>query len=230
MLGDTEDSFYPIRLIADTRLHLSTIMAGQYSEPFYINMCKIIEKEIYLGYTTAEGKRIEISCMREFLYSIHYGLGIKNMPEFSLNILKTCLKDTSKTKYAFRFVEWLKANDPEFNIPQKVFEYRRLRISIRYMRRISKKRRWWLLGALNEIYKKHPHLLEQIGQNAKYKTIEECCFAEKIRDKPVPPIRLAAKPTAEQIAKLAKTLYKRLGKSNTRVLIATMLELHQSDK
>lgn len=227
MLGNVDDIFYPIRLIADTRLHLSTIMAGQYSEQFYINMCKIIETEIYLGYVTAKGKRIEISCMKEFLYSIHYGLGVKNMPEFVLNITKTCLKDTSKTKYALRFVEWLKANDPNFDIPQKIFEYRRLRISIRYMRGISKKRRWWLLAALEEIYKNHTHLLEQIGQNAKYKTIEDCCFKEGIRKKEPSPIKLSSDPKREEVEKVAKTIYRRIGKLNTRILIATMLELYQ---
>jgi hypothetical protein len=230
MLGDRDDILYPARLVADTRLHLSTVMNGQYSEPFFVNMCKIVDLKIYLGYMTVHGKQIELAGIKDFFYNRLYGLGVRDMQEFLANISKLCHKDKSRTKYAYRFIEWLKNEDPIFKIPQEVFEYRRLVVSIKYMR-ASRKRRWWLSGVIKEMYEHYPHLLEQIGKGRKYLTIEECCYKEGVREKKerLKPISLYKEPTHNEVRELGRVLYQHLGKTRTRVLIATMLETYKAD-
>lgn len=231
MLGDRDDIFYPARLVADTRLHLSTVMNGQYSEPFFINMCRIVDMKIYLGYMTVHGKQVELSGIKDFFYSRLYGLGIRDINDFLGNISKLCHKDKSRTKYAYKFIEWLKKEDPLFQIPQEVFEYRRLVVSIKYMR-ISRKRKFWLFSVIRQMYEHYPHLLEQIGRGRKYPTIEECCYKEGVREKKerLKPIALYKDPNNHEVQELGKVLYQRLGKTRTRVLITTMLEIYKADQ
>jgi len=227
MLGDPNDIFYPARLVADTRLHLSTIMNGQYSEPFYMNMCKIVELKIYLGYLTVKGKEIKLKGIKDFFFNVCYGLGIRDYNQFIANLTKTCLKDKSRTKYALKFIEWLRKEDSSFNFPQELFEYRRLMISVRYMKRISKKRQFWLYSAVREMYEHHPHLLEKIGEDREYKTIEKCYFDNGLghRKEKIKPIALYNEPTLAEVEQLADVLYDRLGGHKTKYLILKMLEI-----
>lgn len=231
MLGDKNDTFYGARLVADARLHLGTIMNGQYSEPFFVTMCKIMSSEVYLGYTTFTGREIKLKGIKDFLYSSLHGLGLKatTIHIFLANCSKAAINDKTQTQYSMRFIRWLQKQDPVFDFPQELFEYKRLRIHVSYRYRRKKPEMWLRLGMLTSIYHQRPDLLQHIGPGRKYEDIVKCCEANYIAQasKKLRPIELYKNPTVDQVRKLAKKLDERLDKLEKRVLIATLIELYK---
>lgn len=234
MLGDTNDTFYGARLVADARLHLGTIMNGQYSEPFFVTMCKIMSQEVYLGYTTFTGKEIKLKGIKDFLYSSLYGLGLKatTVHLFLGNCSKAAINDKTQTQYSMKFIKWLQKQDPVFDFPQELFEYKRLRIYVSYRYRRRKSEMWLRLGLLLSLYHQKPHLLQHIGQGRKYEDIVKCCEDNYIAEvsKKLRPIELYKNPTIDQVRRLAEKLNERLDKLEKRVLIATLIELYKLDE
>lgn len=233
MLGDTHDDFYGARLVADARLHLSTIMNGQYSEPFFVTMCKIMSHEVYLGYKTFKGKEIKLKGIKDFFYSTLYGLGLRpaTINIFLANCSKAAVNDKTQTQYSMRFIKWLREQDPVFKFPQELFELKRIRsyIAIRYKN--NKRRRWLMLGFLEAIYVQKPHLLQDIGAGRKYKDVAQCCEENDIAEmmQTLKPIKLYKNPTIEQVRQLAVLLSQRLDKLERRTLIAKLIELYKAD-
>lgn len=234
MLGDKNDTFHGARLVADARLHLGTIMNGQYSEPFFVTMCKIMSEKVYLGYTTFTGKEIKLKGIKDFLYSSLYGLGLKatTIHIFLANCSKAAISDKTQTQYSMRFIKWLRQQDAVFNFPQELFEYKRLRIAVSYRYRRRKPEMWLRLNLLLSLYHQKPHLLEHIGPGREYEDIVKCCEDNYISEvsKKLKPIELYKNPTLEQVRKLAQKLNERLDKLERRVLIATLIELYKSDE
>lgn len=231
MLGDRSDTFYGARLVADARLHLGAIMNGQYSEPFFVTMCKIMSQDVYLGYTTFTGKEVKLSGIKDFLYSSLYGLGLKpaTINIFLSNCSKAAINDKTQTQYSMRFIKWLQAQDPIFAFPQELFEYKRLRywVACKYKRRKSEM--WLRLGLLLSIYNQKPHLLQDIGVNRKYPDVVQCAEENDISEvsKKLRPIELYKNPTVDQVRKLAEKLDERLDRRKKRVLIANLIELYR---
>lgn len=231
MLGDRNDTFYGARLVADARLHLGTIMNGQYSEPFFVTMCKIMSQEVYLGYVAFTGKEVKLQGIKDFLYNSLYGLGLKRgtINVFLANCSKAAINDRTQTQYSMRFIKWLQKQDPVFAFPQELFEYKRLRywVACKYKRRKSEM--WLRLGLLQSIYHQKPHLLQDIGVNRKYPDVVQCAEENDISEvsKKFKPIELYKNPTLEQVRKLAEKLDERLDKLEKRVLIARLIELYR---
>lgn len=231
MLGDKNDTFYGARLVADARLHLGAIMNGQYSEPFFVTMCKIMSHEVYLGYTTFTGQEIKLKGIKDFLYSSLYGLGLKvgTINIFLANCSKAAVNDKTQTQYSMRFIKWLQAQDPIFAFPQELFEYKRLKywVVCKYKRRKSEM--WLRLGLLLSIYNQKPHLLQDIGAGRKYPDVVQCAEENDISEvsKKFKPIELYKNPTLTQVRKLAENLNQRLDNVEKRVLIATLIELYK---
>lgn len=234
MLGDKSDMFYGARLVADARLHLGAIMNGQYSEPFFVTMCKIMSQEIYKGYVTFKGDEIKLSGIKDFLYSSHYGLGLKpkTINVFLSNCAKAATNDRTQTQYSMRFIKWLQKQDPIFNFPQELFELKRLRVLVAMRYRRRKSQMWLRLGLLTSLYTQKPHLLQEIGPGRKYEDVVTCCEENDISEvsKALKPIHMYKNPTLEQVRKLADTLNVRLDKLEKRVLIARLIELYKLDQ
>lgn len=234
MLGDTDDTFYGARLVADARLHLGSVMNGQSSEPFFVTMCKIMSHKTYLGYTTFTGQEVKLKGIKDFLYSSLYGLGLKTgtINVFLANCSKAAINDRTQTQYSMRFIKWLQAQDEIFAFPQELFEYKRLRYwtACKYKRR--KPELWLRLGLLLSIYNQKPHLLQDIGVNRKYQDIVKCAEENDISEvsKKLKPIELYNNPTVEQVRKLAEKLNERLDKLEKRILIAKLIELYKLEQ
>lgn len=233
MLGDKTDTFYGARLVADARLHLSTIMNGQYSESFFVTMCKITSQQIHFGYVTFTGKEIKLKGIKDFMYSSLYGLGLKpsTINLFLANCAKVAVNDKTQTQYSIRFMRWLQRQDDIFNFPQEIFEYKRLKLLIAVKYKKRKSEMWLRLGMLTSLYNQMPHLLQHIGEDRKYSDIVQCCEEYQIAEasKKLKPIELYRNPTLEQVYKLAEKLDDRLlDKFKKRALIARLIELYKA--
>jgi hypothetical protein len=171
------DPFYEAMLVEDARLHLATVMAGQDSEPFFMTMLKIIEADVHHGYTTMRGKEIKLKGIKDFVHSVYYGLGIKDLGEFIVAVTKSALKEKSKNRYAYKFVDWLRSEDHTFCFPESFFEYRRLIRDIARNRRKKKFNKIIDYRTAKFLYQMQPDLLVDIGPGRKYKNVQECYYA-----------------------------------------------------
>jgi hypothetical protein len=233
MLKDRSDEFYGARLVADARLHLGAIMNGQYSEPFFVTMCKIISQEVYLGYKNFSGKQVKLSGIKDFLYSFHHGLGLKasTIDLFCLNCTKLALKDRSQSKYAFRFVDWLKKQDEKFVFPEEVFELRKIYAQISLEQRTDRKEKWRQLSLAKKIYSTNSELLSGIGAGKKYKNVVDCAEALGLLKKPrLIRQNLYNNPTERNLFLLAKQLSRILAPRERRCLIANMIEIYKAEQ
>lgn len=233
MLRDRSDDFYGARLVADARLHLGSIMNGQFSEPFFSSMCRIIHYQFYLGYKTFEGKEIKLAGIKDFLYNFNYGLGLKasTVNVFCTNCAKLSLKDKSQSRYSIKFIEWLKRQDETFDFPTDVFEFRRVCNNAREVFRGNRREIWLRINLAKKLYREHPELLTEIGPEEKYHDIVDCCDAHGLYKKPkVIPARLYNDPSEKQLERLARSLSKMLSKDQKRALIAKMIELYRVEQ
>lgn len=234
MLGDIHDEFYKARLVADARLHLGMIMNGQYSEPFFIAMCKIMSHEAYKGYKTFAGKEVKLSGIKDFLYSTHHGLGLKPMTinTFLANCAKAAIHDKTQTQYSMKFIEWLKGQDSIFKFPQELFELKRIRSELSLKYKKGSKARVTRLNMLMQLYTQKPHLLQEVGHERKYEDIVKCCEEHDIYEvrQKLKPIKLYRNPTLEQVRELAALLSGRLDRLERRVLIASLIEIYKRDQ
>lgn len=234
MLGDIHDDFFGARLVADARLHLSTIMNGEYSEAFFVTMCKIVSNKVYRGYKTFKGEDIELSGIKDFMYSSLYGLGLKvqTINQFLANCSKAARNDKTQTQYSMKFISWLQEQDEKFQFPQELFELKRLRSYVSMKYKSNKQERWMRLSLLERIYAQKPHLLEQIGGDRKYKDVVTCCEDNDLfeRKRKLKGIYMFRNPTAAQVKEVAEALNERLDKYEKRVLIARLIELYKIDE
>lgn len=226
------DPHYGAMLIEQARLHLGTVMAGQDSEPFFMAMLQIAEAKVYLGYKTLRNKEIQLKGIKDFLQSVYYGLGIKDLNGFTANVVKSALKERSKNKYANQFIEWLKTQDAEFEFPQEYFEYRRVIKMVYYNRKIPKWKKSLAYKYARFIYNTDPTLLNAIGWDRKYKTVEACYYGEGFEEKQkiLKPIKTYQNPTDFQISQLADSLFQRLGKGKSRKLASELTYRAGSDE
>jgi len=221
-----QDPHYGAMLIEQARLHLGTVMAGQDSEPFFMAMLQIIEAKIYLSYTTLKNKEVKLKGVKDFLQSVYYGLGIKDIEAFTANVAKSSLSEKSRNKYAHQFIEWLKTQDATFQFPPEYFEYRRIIKSIYYNKKIPKKKKALYYKWARFIYNTDPALLNDIGWDRKYLTVEACYYGEKFEEKQriLKPIKTYRNPTDFQLDQLADSLYVRLGYGKSRMLALKLME------
>lgn len=233
MLGDRHDDFYDARLVADARLHLSTVMNCQYSEPFFVTMCKIIQRQTYLGYKTFKGKDIKLKGIFDFFYNSNYGLGITphSIHIFLANCSKVAIEDRTQTQYAYKMIKWLREQDERFDFPQEYFEYKRLLLALRYFPRRLKKERWRQQTLLKKLYVGYPHLLKDIGAGRKFKDIAACCEEYDLcsRFETIKLVKFYKNPNSHAVEELAKDLHGRLDRHKRRVLIAKLIELYKGD-
>lgn len=215
-----DDPYYSALLVEQARLHLGTVMAGQDSEPFFSTMLKIVEVKAYLGYRTLRDKEIHLKGIKDFFYSVYYGLGIKNLDEFIVNAIKSAQKERSKNRYAYNFIDWLKDQDPVFKFPEEFFEFRRVMRLISMDRKKPIKKRVYDYKTVRYLYEVAPHLLKDIGKDRKYKTVEQCYFAEGFSEKKtnLSPIKVFANPTNEQVKEVSEIIFERFGTVKSRVL------------
>lgn len=218
------DPHYGAMLIEQARLHLGTVMAGQDSEPFFMAMLQIAEAGVHLEYLTLKNKEVKLKGIKDFLQSVYYGLGIKDIQSFTASTVKSSLKERSKNKYAHQFIEWLKTQDPEFQFPQEYFEYRRVTRMLFYDKRMTKDARSLSYKWARFIYNTEPALLKEIGWDRKYKTVKACYYGEKFEEKQqiLKPIKTYRNPTDFQIAELADSLFQRLGEGKSRRLASEL--------
>lgn len=229
-----DDIFYDARLVAEARLHLSTVMNGQYSEPFFVTMCKIMSRKTYLGYRTLTGKDAKLSGIIDFFYNCTYGLGItpKSINQFLANCVKVAIQDKTQTQYASKLITWLKNEDERFNFPGEYFEFKRLRTCIRYMPRVQQMKKYEAYRLLRMLYFDYPHLLVDIGAGRKFKDVFECCdhYLLRNRSEKLKPIKHLRFTSAEGCKKIAEKLYERFDKYHVRVIIARLIELYKEDQ
>lgn len=224
-MSSKDDPYYGALLIEEARLHLGTVMAGQDSEPFFVAMLRIIDAKIYLGYRTLRDKDVRLRGIKDFLQSVYYGLGIKDIDGFIANVVKSSLKERSRSKYAHQFIEWLKTQDPVFQFPPEYFEYRRVIRMIFYNKRMQQKMKLLSYKRARFIYNTDPGLLSCIGYDRKYKTVESCYYGEGLEEKQeiLKPIKSYQNPTEFQLGQLADSLFERLGKSKAAMLASELL-------
>jgi hypothetical protein len=221
---DRNDPHYGALLIEQARLHLGTVMAGQDSEPFFMAMLQIAEAGVHLQYLSLKNKEVKLKGIKDFLQSVYYGLGIKDIESLTANIIKSSLKERSKNKYAHQFIEWLKTQDAEFQFPQEYFEYRRITRTLYYNKRMPKKIKSLSYKWARFIYNTDPTLLKEIGWDRKYKTVQACYYGEKFEEKQqiLKPIKTYQNPTDFQISELADSLFQRLGEGKSRRLASEL--------
>jgi hypothetical protein len=232
VLREKSDDFYGSRLVATARLHLATVMNGQPSEPFFSTMWKIIETKTYLGYKTVINGDVELKGIKDFIHNSHYGLGVKyrNRDIFIINCANAAVEDRTQSKYAVKFVNWLKDQDPVFKFPVEYYEYGRILVSIkftRYRNRIAKIEEFRLLKVL---YYHHAHLLKEIGGGRKYKSVTDCCRQNLLISAAPKTIKIRDSATINEIEKIAEQLSKRLDFYGRRALIAKLIALYKADE
>jgi hypothetical protein len=229
-----DDIFYDARLVAEARLHLSTVMNGQYSEPFFVTMCKIMSRKTYLGYKTFNGKDAKLSGIIDFFYNYTYGLGItsKSINQFLANCAKVAIQDKTQTQYASKLINWLKNEDERFNFPGEYFEFKRLKTCIRYMPRSQKLKKYEAYRLLCMLYFDYPHLLQDIGAGRKFKDVFVCCdhYLLRNREEKLKPIKHLRFVSADGCKKIAEKLYERFDKYHIRVIVARLIELYKEDQ
>ena len=234
MRGSKDDIFYDARLVSEARLHLSTVMNGQYSEPFFVVMCKIMSRKTYLGYKTLSNKDAKLKGVIDFFYNCTYGLGLspKSINLFLANCAKVAIQDKTQTQYASKFITWLSNEDERFNFPSEYFEFKRLRTCIRYMPRMQQMKRNEAFRLLRMLYFDYPHLLRDVGAGRKFKDVFDCCdhYLLRNRSEKLKPIRHLRFASAEGCRKIAEKLYERFDKYQVRVIIARLIELYREDQ
>jgi len=220
------DPFYGALLVEDARLHLGTVMAGQDSEPFFMTMLKIAEARVYLGYTTIRGKEIKLKGIKDFIHSVYYGLGVKNLGEFIIAVTKSALKERSKNRYAYKFIDWLKEQDDTFKFPEAFFEYRRIVASIARNRRKRKFDKVIDYRTAKYLYQMQPSVMAEVGPGRKYKDVQECYYAEGHGEKKqaLKPIKVFRNPTNLQVEEVGRLLFERFGSAKSRILALNLLE------
>jgi len=201
-------------------------MAGQASEIFFSDMLRIAEAEVHLGYKTLKNKPAKLRGIKDFIHNVHYGLGVKDLSTFLCAVSQAAYKENNSNRYGYQFIDWLRTQDPCFEFPEELFQYRRLAKSIAKKRNINSRKKMWLFGVARFIYQNHPELLQQIGAGRKYANIEQCYFEEGFAEKKrvLKPIKIFRNPTNHQVHEMADILFERLGKGKTRVLIYRLLE------
>jgi hypothetical protein len=229
MLKEKDDDFYGARLVATARLHLASVMAKQKSPFFFEVMNEIVEKRVYRGYKNIKGREVKLSGIKDFFYSFHHGLGIRDLPEFLGCCAHLESRDTSKQKHARRFIDWLRKEDPQsFAFPAPYWEYRRLMTALNQMTGASdKKSRYYAM--MKKMYDTHPEILQGIGPGRKYESIPQAYKKEGyiIEPQRIKSIRLSERPTYREVEKLARELNSRLDKLKNRVLIAKLIEIYK---
>lgn len=220
------DPHYAALLVEEARLHLGTVMAGQDSEPFFSAMLQIIEDKIYLGYTDLRNKEVKLKGIKDFLQSVYFGLGIKDMETFLCNVVKSSLKEKSRNKYAHTFIQWLKNQDPAFEFPQSYFEYRRVLKMIYYTRNTSKQQKLLSYKTARFLYNITPEIIEHIGPGRRYKTVEACYYGEghAEKKKALKTIKTYNTPTEYQLELVSDELFNRFGKFKSKQLASMLLE------
>lgn len=220
-----DDPYYAALLVEDARLHLGTVMEGQDSEPFFIAMLRIIEAKAHYGYVTLRNKEVELKGIKDFVHSVYYGLGVKNLNDFTLAVTKSALKERSKNRYAYKFIDWLRNEDACFQFSEDFFEYRRVRILIAKERRRKRFDRMMDYRTANYLYQVQPSLMVEIGPGRKYKTVQECYYAEGYGEKKqaLKPIKMFRNPTVLQIEELGGILFDRFGVGRSRLLALNLL-------
>lgn len=228
-MRDKKSDTYEAMLVAQARLHLSSVMNGQMSELFFEAMAEIVQRKVHYGYRAINGKEVKLSGIKDFFYNFHHGLGIKNISEFLCNCVKLDVERKSKDGRVRRFIDWLQKEDAEaFEFPDEYWELRRLRIAINQMRG-SKEKKYQYAAMLNRVYIDFPGELKYIGPNRKYKTIPSA-YSDLIqvhKKKPLGSIKLYDCPTVLQVEELARELYDRLDKYKMRILIAKLIEVYK---
>lgn len=219
------DPYYGALLVEDARLHLGTVMAGQDSEPFFAAMLRIVEANVHHGYTTLRNKEIKLKGIKDFIHSVYYGLGIKNLNQFIIAVTKSALKERSKNKYAYKFIDWLRKEDESFDFPPEFFEFRRLIASVAKDRRKRKYDKIIDYRTIKYLYQMQPSLLADVGPGRKYKNIQECYYAEGYAEKKqtLKPIKLFRNPTNLQLEEAGKILFERFGPAKSRILALNLL-------
>jgi hypothetical protein len=228
-LGNKKSENYDAMLVDQARLHLSTVINGYMSELFFETMDEIIKRRVYLGYRTARGKDVKLSGIKDFFYNFHYGLGIKNLPEFLSACAKIDSGGQSKGGEVRRFIDWLQKTDPKsFEFPDYYWELRRLRIAIAKMD-VSKEKKNHYASMLRTICINEPESLIDIGYGRKYKSIPVAYdnIMQPEKRKILTPIKLFRCPTVAEVEELARQLYSRLDRYKTRVLIARLIEVYK---
>lgn len=194
-------------------------------------MLQIVEAKVHLGYLTLRNKTVKLKGIKDFLQSVYYGLGIKDLNGFINNSVKSALKERSKSRYAAQFIDWLKDQDPEFCFPQEYFEFRRVVRMIYYNKKMPKKKKAIAYKWARFIYNTSPELLSEIGWDKKYKTVEACYYGEGFEEKQkiLKPIKTYQNPTSFQLDQLAASLYERLGYGKSRMLAWKLIVLCKSE-
>lgn len=194
-------------------------------------MLQIIEARVYLKYLTLRNKEIELRGIKDFLQSVYYGLGIKDLNDFTANVVKSAMKERSKNRYANQFIEWLRSQDKEFQFPPEYFEYRRIMRIIFYSKTMPKSKKMLAYKWTKFIYNTRPQLLYEIGWDRKYKTVESCYYGEGFEEKAkiLKPIKSYRNPTDFQLDQLADSLHARLGHGKSKALALKLLQLCDND-
>jgi len=234
MQSSKDDIFYDARLVADARLHLSTVMNGQYSEAFFVTMCKILSRKTYLGYKTFTGKDVKLGGILDFIYNSNYGLGIKtnSINQFVSSCARVAIQDKTQSQYASKMISWLKNEDDRFDFPEEYFQYKRLRTCVRYMSSKNKLRKYEAISLLDMLYNGYPHLLKDIGAGRKFKDVFDCCdhYLLRNRRETLKPIKHLRFGTVEGCQIIAEKLYKRFERRHIRAMIAKLIELYKADQ
>lgn len=224
-MRNKSDPYYAAMLVEDARLHLGTVMDGQDSEPFFVSMLKLIEIDAHHGYTTLRNKRVELKGIKDFVHSVYYGLGVRRLEDFVLAVVKSAIKEKSRNRYASKFIDWLKDQDPAFKFPQEYFEYRRLMIDTAKNRRKRQYDKIIDYRTIKYLYQIQPSILEDIGPGRKYKDVQECYYAEGYGEKKqsLKPIKLFRNPTNLQLEEAGSIMFERFGPAKSRILALYLL-------
>ena len=238
-----DDSLWRGRLVADTRLRLANIFGNKNDEKFFRNMYDIVKHKIHYGYRTVAGKDVELKGIKDFLYNKKYGLGVLDIREFMLKMTKASLADKSEDEIVHRFLIWLKKQDKMFDLSPEYCEYKRLQMSLKQQQIKKKipdqkyKTSWgvYKYSVLKTIYRVRPELLQHIGEDRKFKDIEEAAFEAGIiafnkKPKCVSTIRFYDFYTKKDSIKLAKQIYAALGPVRSKQLIRNLLNYQQQQE
>jgi hypothetical protein len=230
-----QDEWWPKRIVAEARIHLASIYAGHFDENFYRCLCLIVNHRVYLGYRVKVDKEIKLKGIKDFLFSIHYGLGIEDLVEFISITTRLAVEDKSSEKYARTFLRWIRHQDSIFALPPEAWEYKRiftgLKLQARKDIKAKKKPDNRMYAYLKTLYHCHPEVLIEIGKGRKYANVYEAVIDLGIAVKKERSIiRIARPENVEQITETAEALCKQLGLAVSKVFIRKMLDYIKSQE
>ena len=217
-------------------------MAGRFDELFFRNLDEIIESKLCYEYISVNRKRVVLSGMKDFIFNLRLGLGIRDADLLMSQMMFVSEHDKTEDKISRKIIDYFVSLGNPFNVPDRITEYRRLLGWIKSRIKENKgKDRLTVFGiyegkALKNLFQQHPELLKDLGPGRKYKDLDQVYIEEALVEfsarQIVKEVRFFNYYDKSQSLELCQRIYEALGKDQARVkqLIRNLITTVQNEQ